>query len=416
MKETRFKKTKVGYIPEDWDVCPLDKVASVFGRIGFRGYTVNDLVAEGRGAITLSPSNIQNGVMNYDKCSFLTWEKYEESPEIKIENGDILFVKTGSTYGKVAFVENLPQAATINPQFVVFKKIKCNNKVLSFMLGQNYFKEQIEAITSGGAIPTMSQAKLMQCVVKQPSLAEQTAIARALTDMDDLISSLKKLIEKKRNIKQGAMQQLLSGKQRLEGFEEPWVEKMLGEVCTFAKGNGLSKSKLSPTGLYPCVLYGEIFTTYDYEIKNCVSRTHYREGTLSNKGDVIMPSSTTTSGRDLAKAVAIHDDNFRLGGDIIIIRNTYNFYDEYFLAALITEMYKNRIEEVAHGTTIYHLRVKDIVNLRLSLPSLTEQTAIARVLTDMDAELAALSAKLAKYEDLKQGMMQQLLTGKIRLI
>lgn len=123
----------IGDVPKHWEVCKLKHYSQVFGRIGFRGYNQTDLVNEGEGAITLSPSNMQNGILNYDKCSYLSWKKYYESPEIMIYNDDVLFVKTGSTYGKISYVADLPMEATINPQIVVFKNIKGNNKYLYYL-------------------------------------------------------------------------------------------------------------------------------------------------------------------------------------------------------------------------------------------------------------------------------------------
>ena len=118
---------------EGWEEKTLGEICLIVGRIGFRGYTRKDIVTNKKdGAITLSPSNIVNGNMCYNNCTYISWFKYNESPEIKIQNGDILIVKTGSSYGKSAFVENLPHKATINPQFVVLKDIKINHKLLLY--------------------------------------------------------------------------------------------------------------------------------------------------------------------------------------------------------------------------------------------------------------------------------------------
>ncbi len=116
----------IGEIPEHWEVKRLKEICKAFGRIGFRGYTTSDLVDEGEGAITISPSNIKEEFMIFEKCSYLSWNKYNESPEIQIFENDILMVKTGSTYGKIGIVKNLPQKATINPQLLVLKDIKIN--------------------------------------------------------------------------------------------------------------------------------------------------------------------------------------------------------------------------------------------------------------------------------------------------
>ena len=124
----------IGDIPGNSEITRLKYIGDVFGRIGFRGYTQADLVPEGEGPITLSPSNINEFGMDYSKCTYLSWDKYDESPEIQIKNGDVLMVKTGSSYGKSAIVEELPMEATINPQFVVIKNIRCNPKYLYYYM------------------------------------------------------------------------------------------------------------------------------------------------------------------------------------------------------------------------------------------------------------------------------------------
>lgn len=176
---------------KDSGMIRLKYVVDIFGRIGFRGYTEQDLVDENEGAITLSPSNIQNMKMDYSKCSFLTWQKYYESPEIKIKNGDVLFVKTGSTYGKVGYVEHLPMEATINPQLVVFKNISMNSKLLFYMLQMSFVKDQCELAVVGGTIPTMSQVKIGNIYIPFPSLAEQQRIAEFLDRECGKIDGLK---------------------------------------------------------------------------------------------------------------------------------------------------------------------------------------------------------------------------------
>ena len=106
-----YKQTEIGVIPNDWEVKNIGDVCQIFGRIGFRGYTVNDIVKKEQGAITISPSNIYGDKINFAKCTYISWFKYHESPEIKIYNGDVLLVKTGSTSGKTALVKNLNEKA-----------------------------------------------------------------------------------------------------------------------------------------------------------------------------------------------------------------------------------------------------------------------------------------------------------------
>lgn len=273
-------------------------------------------------------------------------------------------------------------------------------------------------MAAGSSVQNLNKDKVAGVKVITPtSKEEQSRIASALTAIDNLISSLDKLIEKKKNVKQGTMQQLLTGKKRLNGFNEPWVEIELDTIFDLKKGNGLSKEKISIDGIYKCMLYGEIFTRFNYITNRHFHKTNYPEGILSKIGDVLMPASTTTKGIDLVKAVAINEDSVLLGGDIIILRKKKNNQDSYFWATLISEVDKSKVADKAQGITIIHLHTNSLKNIRYTVPSsYKEQSAIASVLTSMDNAIAALEAKKAKYVQIKQGMMQQLLTGKIRLV
>ena len=141
----------------EWEKYRLCDVASIVGRIGFRGYTTNDIVTKGKGAIALSPTNIENNKLTYDKDNtYISFYKYEESPEIMIKQGDVIFVKTGSTVGKVAYVDKLICKTTLNPQVVVLKDIQCDNYLLSVLMSTNKFQNAIRKIIVGGAVPTLS--------------------------------------------------------------------------------------------------------------------------------------------------------------------------------------------------------------------------------------------------------------------
>lgn len=171
-------------IPNTWKWIRLGDVAEVFGRIGFRGYQKKDIVDVGKGAITLSPSNIdQNGSFQYENCTYISWEKYEESPEIKISNGDILVVKTGSSYGKCGIATQLPGKATINPQLAVLKYILCDPLFLTYTLMGPFSKAQFEGFVIGTSIPTFSQEKLGNLILALPPLEEQKRIVAKIEEL-----------------------------------------------------------------------------------------------------------------------------------------------------------------------------------------------------------------------------------------
>lgn len=209
----------IGKVPKHWEICKLKHVSSLYGRIGFRGYNQTDLVSEGEGAITLSPSNMQNGTMDYNKCSFLSWKKYYESPEIMIKDGDILFVKTGSTYGKTSLVNKLPMEATINPQIVVFKDIKVNNHFLYYLLTNDIVQMQVSLTVGGSTIPTLSQDNILKYVIPIAPKNEQDEIANYLDkkckSIDSSISKAQHQVELLQEYKQSLITEVVTGKRKV---------------------------------------------------------------------------------------------------------------------------------------------------------------------------------------------------------
>ena len=177
-------------IPQGWEWCRLRELCTVFGRIGFRGYTRNDIVEKGFGAITLSPSNMQdNGNMNYSVVSYISWKKYEESPEIKVKANDVLIVKTGSSYGKTCIISDLPEKATINPQIAVLKYSFVNNQWLTYFLNAPFAQEQFRKYVIGTSIPTFSQEKLSSTLLPLPPKNEQEHLTKKLSLLDKCIGS-----------------------------------------------------------------------------------------------------------------------------------------------------------------------------------------------------------------------------------
>ena len=244
---------------------------------------------------------------------------------------------------------------------------------------------------------------------------EQTAIAEVLSDVDALIRSLGALIAKKRAVKQATMQQLLTGKTRLPGFTEPWETRRLEDIASFFKGSGLSKIDLFPDGQRRCIHYGELFTTYGECITEVLHGTDREEAFfLSIANDVLMPGSDVTP-NGLATASCITVSDVILGGDILVIRVPAHILNGIFLVYAI-KMNRNQVMQLVSGTTVYHLYGRDMANFSLSLPPIKEQKAIVDVLTDIDSEISALEQRRDKTLALKQGMMQELLTGRVRLV
>lgn len=399
-----YKQTEVGVIPEYWGVKPLNQL------VGFTNGKAheNSIKDDGKYIVVNSKFISSEGeVIKFsDDCFCPT-----EAENILMVMSD---VPNGKAIAKCFFVDK-NNCYTVNQRICSLKVKVDDPKLLFYLINRNRYYLTFD---DGVKQTNLRKDDVLGCPIPlPPTKAEQTAIATALSDADALIISLEKLIFKKRNIKQGATQELLTGKKRLPGFSGEWEVKKLGEIADIFKGSGLSKSKLNPSGIYKCILYGELFTTYSQVIKNVISRTNANEGVLSKKGDILMPGSTTTIGIDLAIASALLEAGILLGGDINIIRKKVDSYDSEFIAHYLTQVKKHEIAELSQGITIIHLYGRDLNALSITIPAKREeQTAIAQILSDMDAEIEHLEQKLDKYRMMKQGMMQELLTGKTRLV
>jgi type I restriction enzyme S subunit len=206
----------IGDIPAHWETVPLKRICHAFGRIGFRGYNASDLVEQGEGAVTLSPSNLTENEMNYSKCSYLSWDKYNESPEIQINNDDILIVKTGSSYGKTGLVTNLPEPATINPQLLVLKNIKININYLYFLISSNLYQDEIKRRVIGSTIPTISETRLLSVHVLVPDSNRQREIVLHIHDkskeIDNAINLQKLQIKNLQEYKASLINSAVTGK------------------------------------------------------------------------------------------------------------------------------------------------------------------------------------------------------------
>ena len=397
-----FKMTELGPIPKDWEVKRLGDVATLNGRIGFRGYTVKDIVGCREGAISLSPSNMIDGALSLNECTYISWTKYEESPEIKVRKGDVLIVKTGSTVGKSAYVNEAPWRMTVNPQIAVFKGFTVDGRLFAYYIGSPLIQEQISKTVVGSTIPTLSQEKVKSFIFPCPPLPEQRKIAAVLSDVDEMIAALVKLIEKKRKIKTGAMQRLLTGKTRLPGFKGAWVEKRLGDCFEIMMGQ-------SPESrFYNNARKGLPLIQGNADIQNrwSIIRMYTSQVTkVCEKGDVIL------SVRAPVGAVGRASCRSCLGRGVCAIKSTSDFLYHYLVYV------ENRWGQYSTGSTFDSINSDQLANVLIALPpTLAEQKAIAKVLGDMDEEIAALESELAKTRQLKQGMMQELLTGKVRLV
>lgn len=407
MIETRFKDTELGKIPEDWESGKFQDFLATFssGATPYRGIPDNF-----KGDVRW----ISSGELNYNIINETLEHISHEAvvrTNLKIHQpGTFLMAITGleaaGTRGRCAIVG---KPSTTNQSCLALNSTdKMGTDYLYWFY--NFYSETLAFKYAQG---TKQQSFTADIVRKLPiycpkEKSEQTRIATSLSNIDALISKLGKLIEKKRAIKQGAMQQLLTGKKRLKGFSEPWVEKKLGEIGVLAMCKRIFQEETSESGDVPFYKIG----TFGQEADAYISKAKYeqfkRMYRFPNKGDILI-SAAGTIGRTV-----VYDGRPAYFQDSNIVWLAHN--ENHILNQFLFFVYQ-RIEWNTENTTIARLYNNNFNNTVVVFPkSLKEQSAIASVLTSMDNEISVLESKKAKYEQIKQGMMQQLLTGKIRLV
>ncbi|RUO93223.1 restriction endonuclease subunit S [Corallococcus sp. AB018] len=281
--------------------------------------------------------------------------------------------------------------------------------------GRKYFSESARG--SSSSMVKIDRAILESFPVPVPPLSEQRAIAAAISDVDALLGSLDRLITKKRDLKQAAMQQLLTGRTRLPEFSGRWETMKLGSLGSFSKGKGIRKDEVLTEGM-PCVRYGEIYTQHNDVIRSFysfVSREVAKRSRRLRTGDLIFAASGETA-EEIGKCVAFlgHEEAY-VGGDTVLL--SPSGHDPQFLGYLLNQpsvvVQKARMGQ---GDAVVHISARNLASLTVSIPRQDEQKAIAAVLSDIDAEIDVLNQRREKTRLLKQGMMQELLTGRTRLV
>jgi type I restriction enzyme S subunit len=273
-----------------------------------------------------------------------------------------------------------------------------------------------DIVAPGNGQPNLNTTLIGAIPVPFPSEPEQRAIAHALKDIDRLCTALERLVAKKRSIRQGMLQQLLTGRTRLPGFDQPWTRATLGDLGTFLKGRGVKRNDVRRSGV-PCLRYGELYTdfaNYTSVTRSFVSRDVAATALPIRFGDLLFAGSGETR-EEIGMCVAYVGEKAAVaGGDIVVLR--VNGFNPIYLATLAnTPPVANQKARAGQGGAVVHISGRALAAIRVEMPPRPEQDAIAEVVKDCDHEIDLVKQRLRKAQAVKQGMMQQLLTGKIRL-
>ncbi len=413
-----YRQTEVGFIPEHWTICPLGDLQP-FVTSGSRGWAA--FYAQ-HGALFVRITNLSRESIYLD----LESSKYVELPSTdsegartQLKEGDVLISITADI-GIVGYIDAaVPLPAFINQHIALVRidESKASRKFVSYYLASSGPQKNFRTSTDTGAKSGMSLSGVQKILTALPPLPEQRAIAEALSDVDALLGGLDRLIAKKRDLKQAAMQQLLTGQTRLPGFHGEWEVKRLGQLGEFIKGSGIRKDEAA-SGDLPAVRYGELYTIHHNVVREYRSRVSKEVASTAlrlKEGDLLFAGSGETK-TEIGKCAAFIDPiEAYAGGDIVILRTNGVF--PVFLGYLCNQPAVQRSKaSKGQGDAVVHISAAALGSIEVTMPTLAEQTAIAQVLGDMDAELAVLEARREKTRQLKQGMMQELLTGRTRLV
>ena len=381
-----YKLTEVGVIPGDWDVVALGDLGLCLIGLNYKPSNVKQ-----HGTLVLRSSNVQDGVIALDDCVYVDAEIPER---IRVQDGDILIcVRNGSRalIGKCTVLDQRVVGQTFGAFMSVFRT--SDSAFIFQQFNSNLIKRQINE-NIGATINQITNANLNAFLVPLPrDQGDRNAIATALSDVDALLARLDALIAKKRDLKQAAMQQLLTGQTRLPGFSSAWEMKQFSEICHMKSGEGITSADIDDHSKFPC--YG------GNGLRGYTARyTHAGSYALIGRQGALCGNVQSVNGEFFASEHAI-------------VLTPLNETDIHWLAAILKRMNLNQYSE---SSAQPGLSVSRLLAFSLDVPPFEEQTAIATILSDMDAELAALQTRRDKTHALKQGMMQALLTGRIRLV
>jgi type I restriction enzyme S subunit len=382
-----YKQTEVGVIPEEWEVKNLGEIATIA-----TGSTPPTSDASNYGDEYLFVGPVDMGENKFISRTEKKLSRKGFAISRRFPKHSILFVSIGSTIGKCGVA---PVELTSNQQInAIFPSPAFSVDFLFYAV--SCAAPRIKSQAGEQAVPIVNKSQFSETLVALPPLSEQRAIATALSDVDALLAALDRLIAKKRDLKQAAMQQFLTGQTRLPGFDGEWEVKRLGDVASVSKGTQLHSSETDEGGRFAHLNGGITPSGY----------TH-KSNTAGN-------TIAISEGGNSCGFVQFMTDPYWCGGHCYSVIS--NGLDNHFLYHALKGQQSN-IMGLRVGSGLPNVQKTSLLAFKLAIPqSLPEQTAIAAVLSDMDAELAALEQRRDKTRALKQGMMQEVLTGKTRLV
>jgi type I restriction enzyme S subunit len=417
-----YKQTEVGVIPEDWDVFSLSSLTEPQRPISYGIVQTGPNVPNG--VRCLRVLDIQDGRINKAELITTSRKISDSYRRTVLKAGDLVMPLRGKV-GDVGLVDaeldgaNLTRGVALIAIQTGWLPVFCQQVISAAST-----RRRLEQAMNGSALQELPIASLRSFKIATPkTLPEQRAIAGALSDVDALLGAQEALLAKKRDLKAAAMQQLLTGETRLPGFSGEWEVKRLPDVCWFQEGPGVRNTQFTTSGVKLLngtnIFRGRI--NLDTTERFIAEREAYGPYAhfLADCGDVIIACSGISVEKFHEKVAVVSAKHLPFCMNTSTMRfkpDQNSLVPDYLCHFLMSDLFKDQIAPQATGSAQLNFGPSHVSCVTLRLPSFPEQTAIAAVLSDMDAEIVALEAQRDKTRALKQGMMQELLTGRIRLL
>lgn len=426
----------IGEIPSHWETKRIRHIADIFGRIGYRGYTVEDIVFDESGAISLSPSNIENQKLTLESVTRITQEKYEESPEIMVFENDVVLVKTASV-GKAAIVRPLNDLATINPQLVVFKNYRIDQTFFYYEIISRIIQDQITQDLNGGVVNTITQTNLNNYSIIVPQPQEQTAIAayldRKTAEIDELIADKKRLLELYEEEKTAIINQAVtkginpdvpmkdSGIEWLGEIPEHWETSPLKYLGKFINGFSFKSTDFVSTGVRVLKISNIQHMRIDWSDESFIDETFYEthENFRVLENDLVFALTRPIISTGIKVALIDTTEPILLNQRNSIYRPTdINVKWIYYilLSSNFIQEFDSRIDKTGQQPNISS---NDIGEIKITIPNEDEQNAIISFIDERCSEIDAKKAKTEKLIELlteyRTALISEVVTGKIKV-
>ena len=433
MMTNGYKETKVGKIPEEWDVVRLINVLDEFQN-GY-AFSAKSYSQTGIPIISMACIGLDGSFQfSHKKTKYWNESMKNELSKYLLEKGDLLIAMTDVTpkknlIGRMTIID-------IDEEFFLNQRVgllKTNNKInkvyLKYLSNSRFWRNYSISVSSLGVQANLSTKDIKRGKIPLPPLPEQQNIAEILSTVDEAIEKTAAIIEETRQLKKGLMQKLFTEgightrfkETKIGSIPEAWEINRLNNFGEFLRGKSINKSEITESG-FPCVRYGDIYV--QYEFANTV--THFSafigketadNGQRIKYGDIIFAGTGETQ-EDIGKCVAyVRDEKAYAGGDLFLFRPSNGIsVNSEFLSYCLNSGEVGRLKSrLGQGLSIFHIYPSHVQTLEVPLPTIEEQNQIVKILNEVDAKIEKEEAVKAELEQLKKGLMQVLLTGKVRV-